>query len=353
MKSPRVHLVYEYGSDFRPHSSSYIRLIRPFSYPKVQSFIQVSQDLDYECQPVDLVIVDRLWRPDISADLSQALVERIRQNNARLIHYLDDNFFDLILENKGWPPPEFLPITEYFLQNAHGVVVSTPVLRERLLEYNPNILVLTNQLDERLLVKRTPEVENFRLNRNRLVIGYMGTFTHDEDFLIVLPALEAVINRHPGSIELQIIGAFRSDATRQAVANLPIRYLYPHPAEHEYPMFMPWFTGQVQWDIAIAPLKDTPFTRCKSDIKFLDYAAIGVTGIYSQSPAYSNSVHHRETGWLAENSSDAWEDALEALVNDSDLRLHIAQNANRHLHTERTLAQHATDWIDTVRQFLD
>jgi glycosyltransferase involved in cell wall biosynthesis len=112
---------------------------------------------------------------------------------------------------------------------------------------------------------------------------------------------------------------------------------------------MLWFTGHVHWDIAISPLQNTPFNNCKSDIKFLDYASIGTAGIYSQSPVYSSVVRSQHNGWLAENSSEAWEEALETLIQDTALRLKIAQNATRYLYRERTLAQRAIDWVNTIK----
>ena len=374
-KKPYIHVVYEYGVDYRPHSSPFLRLIRPFGYPRVQAYVDATLDIRYHGLPADsgggaadLVIVDRLWRPDVSLENVTALVDSIHQSGARLVYSLDDNFFDLVAENKGWPPREFLPIVAYLLRQAHGVMVSTEPLRQRLLEFNPNILTLPNQLDERLLVGRHPSQLTTDALRppsplspqgrgaggegRPLTIGYMGTFTHDEDLLMILPALQAVFRRHPGQLELQIVGVARSDETKAALQDLPVRYVYPRPEEHEYPMFMLWFTANVRWDIAISPLRDTPFTRCKSDIKFLDYAAIGAAGIYSRGPAYDSTVQHKETGWLAENDPAAWEEALETLLTDPDLRLHLAQSATRYLHTERTLAQRAPDWVEAVRGWM-
>ena len=39
------------------------------------------------------------------------------------------------------------------------------------------------------------------------------------------------------------------------------------------------FLGRL--DIGIAPLLPTEYNRCRSDVKYLEYAAKGVTGIYS------------------------------------------------------------------------
>jgi glycosyltransferase involved in cell wall biosynthesis len=347
-----VHVVYEYGIDLRPHSSPFLRLIRPFSHPRVQAHIDTTFDRDYNGESADVVIVDRLWRPDVTLPLVQELVKKIRLKRAKFAYSLDDNFFDLVLENKGWPPREFLPIVAFMLRQADCVLVSTPALRERLLEYNPNILVLPNQLDERLLVIQHPSEIRPLADHDHIVIGYMGTFTHDEDFLMILPALKAIHQRYPGRIEVQVVGVVRSDETKKELQELPVRYVYPRTEEHEYPLFMLWFTGHVHWDIAISPLLDTPFTRCKSDIKYLDYAAVGAAGIFSQSPAYSSTIHHKENGWVAENTPEAWEEALETLIRDSSLRLQIARNATHYLYSERILAQRAPDCIEAINKVL-
>jgi glycosyltransferase involved in cell wall biosynthesis len=351
-RHPHIHVVYEYGIDFRPHSSAFLRLIRPFSHPRVQAHIDTTFDTDYDGNPVDLVIVDRLWRPDVSVLLVQKLVDKIRQQKARFVYSLDDNFFDLALENKGYPPKEFLPIVAFMLRQADCVLVSTNALRDRLIDYNQNILLLPNQLDERLLVIRHPSEIHSPAIRDRIVIGYMGTFTHDGDFLSILPALKSINQHYPGLIEIQVIGVVHREETKMVLQELPVHYVYPRPEEHEYPLFMLWFTGHVHWDIAISPLRDTPFTRCKSDIKYLDYAAIGAAGIFSRSPAYTSTILQKENGWMVENTPEAWEDALETLIQDSSLRLQIARNATRYLYSERILAQRATDWVDTIYQAL-
>ncbi len=348
-KRPRVHVIYEYGQDYRPYSSSFLRLIRPLTHPMAQSHVDATFGLDYNGEPVDLVIIDRLWRYDVSLPLVQELVNRIRLKGIRIVYALDDNYFDLPFFEDSRPVSEILPVVSFLLHQADVVLVTTPALRQRLLEYNPNIHILPNQLDERLLVPRFPSDRDLRMDQKRIVIGYMGTFTHDRDFMLVLPALKSIHQRYPGQIEFQIVGVVNKEQTKQELQELPVRYVYPRHEEHEYPLFMLWFTGHIHWDIGISPVVNTPFNDCKSDIKFLDYASIGAAGIYSSSPAYSATVHHRQNGWLAENTPAAWEEALETLIYDPALRLNLIQDAGRYLYTQRTLAQRGTDWVALLK----
>ena len=180
----------------------------------------------------------------------------------------------------------------------------------------------------------------------------MGTPTHDDDLMMVLPALQAISKHHRDQIEVQIVGVIGRGLTHQTLKGLPMRSISLTSKQSEYPQFMAWFSSQVRWDIAIAPLRDTPFNRCKSDIKFLDYSAVGAAGIYSRVPAYEEAVRHQETGWLTENSINGWIEALEILVTDEQLRKKIGANGNRYLHGERILACCAAWWAEAIGTLL-
>jgi processive 1,2-diacylglycerol beta-glucosyltransferase len=373
----RIHILYEHGTDLRPFGSAYIRLLLPLTHPTLDGSLDVTHGLRYNGQDADAVIVDRLWRPDISLALAEGLVADVHRADARLIYALDDDFLDLPAEGKDWQPTkELLRVVEFFLSQADGVMVTTQGLVERLAGFNPNIVVVPHALDERLLsdwglpegqTRITPrrKVADFArtLFRHVLnpvrpshatpkVIGYMGTFTHDDDLVMVLPALHAACQRHEGGVEVQILGVVGRPDTLQAIKGLPVRIVGVRPGQSEYPSFMSWFSSHIRWDIAISPLTNTPFNRCKSDIKFLDYSAISAAGIYSRVPAYEASVRHLQTGWLTENDADAWVEALDELLSNDSLRIQMAQNATRYLYAERTLDKCAASWAKAIDGFL-
>ena len=354
MNRRRIHILYEYGTDLRPYGSAFIRLLRPLTYPTLRESLEITAGLRYEGQALDAVIMDRLWRPDTSPALAQSLVENVRRAGVRLIYALDDNFPDLPAESKDWQPTEeHLWVVQFFLREADGVLVPTQALRERFSGVNQNIVVIPNALDERLLIRRGPPNGRSLFSPGRKVIGYMGTMTHDDDLLMVLPALRAVWERHREEIEFQIVGGVGRGDTLQTLKTLPVRLVNPRPEETEYPLFMLWFSSRVRWDIAISPLKNTPFNQCKSDIKFLDYSAIGAAGIYSRVPAYESSVRHLQTGWLAGNDVGAWVEALEELLSNDRLRMQLAQNATQYLYAERILARCAHNWLKALENLLD
>ena len=368
MSRRRIHVVFEHGADMRPFGSACINLIQPLTHPSLGDDLEITFGPDYEGQSVDLVIVDRLWRPDITPALVAGLVERVRHAGAHLLYAVDDNFLDLPAEARDWQPNEDqMASLQLLLRAADGVQVTTQALRRRFADYNSKIYVIPVALDERLLPARRhdglaqlqvkarlrPALRPWHNpSRAETVIGYMGTFTHDDDLLMVLPALRSVCERHLGRVQIQLVGVAWRQETVQALEGLPVCRITVPEAAGEYPSFLQWFTSHMDWDIGIAPLCDTPFNRCKSELKFLDYAALGVAGIFSGMPVYESSVRHMETGWVAENEPSAWIEALEKLISNTALRLRMGFHASRYLYTNRVLAHCARARLQPIDSVL-
>lgn len=350
MRPIKIHILFEYGTDSRPHSSSYVRLLRPLRHPHLAKQVEVTSGPRYSGERVDLVIVDRLWRPDINPQLASDLVDEIERDGARLIYSIDDNLLDLAQERSDWPLPHHLQSINIFLERAQAVWVSTDQLKQRLADFHPRIFLVPNALDERLLVGSPGGNGNALSPRDQTVIGFMGTPSHDEDLRLILPALAQVLQRHAGGVAFRLIGGTSTPELLHEIAGIPARVILLDPDESEYPQFLLWFSSRVSWDIAIAPLRETPFTRCKSDIKFLDYSAIGAATLASKVPAYDSTVDPGRTGWLVENSVEAWVDALEEALADQEKRRTLSQNAYRYLITQRTLQYCAGRWWAAIEQ---
>lgn len=349
MNSLRVHVVYEYGSDSRPHGCAYIRLMLPLRHPSNAEALTVTAGENYE--RADVVMIDRRWRPRVTPAAAEALVSRARNDGACVIYSIDDNLLDLQLEGFNQQPltTEELMVVRYFAREADGIIVTTELLKERLSRLNPNIFVVPNALDENLWGGgRAAAAEVGRQQSSgRKVIGYMGTYTHDADLMMILQPLRAALRAHAGRVELQLIGAVADRAVLDAFDGLPVSVLGVGD-NGEYPAFARWMADNVRWDLAIAPLEENAFTRCKSDIKFLDYGAVGVPGIFSRGPVYGGTVKHLETGYLADNDTQSWAEAFERMLTDDALRRKIGAAAREYTFSTRTLRQRASEWRDAI-----
>ena len=349
MSIHKFHVLYEHGHDLIPFGSAQIRLLRPLTHPSLRKSFSVTFDHEYYGQSVDAVLIDRFWRPRINLNMAKSIVNDISKAGASFIYTVDDNFFDLATESLDWKlTDELLEIFKFFLRSADGVIVTTPILRDRLLEFSSRILVIPNSLDERLL--SDPGV--YKINRNTLNIGYMGTLTHDEDIQMIIPVIREIIDAYPGKTHFQILGGVRSDSILRLLEELRVEMIPLDPAFIPYEKFLHWFQSSINWDIGLGPLRDTSFTQCKSDIKFLDYGAAGIPGIYSRVPAYSNTVQHLETGYLVNNHLDDWLEGISRLIEDEGMRKKIARQANQYVLSQRTIKACASIWKESIKTIL-
>lgn len=352
MEPLHVHILYQHGPDGRPYGCSYIRLVQPLTHPLNRGAFRVTHGTNYA--GADVVILERTWKSGMTPAIAGALVDRVRKDRALLVYTIDDNLLDLgevvqLSDHRMATTAECMAV-RYLVRQADGVIVSTECLKDRLARMSAKIAVVPNALDERLFVHRRDESRAARTRHDQTIVGFMGTFTHDADIMLILQPLREVIRRYRGRLEFQIVGGVADRATLQPFEGLPVRVL-DVGRESEYPSFVRWMIEHLAWDLAIAPLEDNVFNRCKSDIKFLDYSALGIPGIYSRVPAYERTVRHLETGYLADNTPEAWLGGLERLLADEALRERLSMQAERYVRSHRMLEQCALAWQDAILAF--
>ncbi len=89
--------------------------------------------------------------------------------------------------------------------------------------------------------------------------------------------------------------------------------------------FTPWranvweYYANIDFDIGVIPLSGHPFNESKSHIKALEYAALGIPTIASDSAPSRDFVQDGVTGYLC-RTQDEWRARLRELVNDADAR---------------------------------
>jgi processive 1,2-diacylglycerol beta-glucosyltransferase len=341
MKKLSVHVLFEHGTDLKPYGIAHIRDILPLSHPANSDAIQLTYGLEYA--RADVVIVERTWKPGIDLAEAEKLVAQVRRDGSRLVFSIDDNLLDL-----EQIPLATRMVLRYFCREADGVLVSTAFLQERLSGLNKSIFVLPNAVDERLFGEAKALAATDDPSEKKIVIGYMGTFTHDSDLMMVYQPLNQVLRRYAGRLEFQLVGGVSNPAVLEAFKGLAFRVLRVPVEDVAYPNFVAWMKKNLDWDLAIAPLEDTRFNLAKSDIKFLDYSALGIPGIYSRVPSYSGTVRHLETGYLVENTPAAWEEALETMLAEDGLREQLAVNARNYVSSSRTLEHCAYQWKEAL-----
>ncbi len=101
-------------------------------------------------------------------------------------------------------------------------------------------------------------------------------------------------------------------------------------------------------DGALACLENSPFNLCKSNVKFREYGARGLAGIYSNIPVYADWVEHDRTGLLVENTETAWYASMAFLVENPETAREIGNNARACAEEKFTLERYAEAWMEQV-----
>lgn len=249
----------------------------------------------------------------------------------KIIIDLDDNYLDI---HESHPLYDKLKNTKRdkafistILSFADIITVSTEPLKERLIQHfkevykmEKTIIVLPNMND-----KKDWSFPISDKNTNKIVIGYAGSNSHQDDLRMVFPIIGKLLDKYPnlyfestgaiGNDSLWLFNGFSKSAMNKCDI-LPSTFTFK-----EYPEYL----AKQKWNIGICPLVDTSFTRCKSHIKWLEYSMCRIPTIASAVYPYSQVILDNETGILVKPNE--WEKALEYLIENETKRITLAEAA--------------------------
>jgi GT2 family glycosyltransferase len=352
--SPRTRgkliLLPSLRSDGLPAGSGFVRVLLPYRTEAICREWEVSQLRNSGILSLgsnDVVVAQR-DAGLIESDQIESWIAMVKKTGARLIYEIDDDLLNgAALQRRGFrgDVTDLHQRVLTFARGANVVTVSSEALLKKFSGLNSNTLFIPNALDAELWGLKEDETSGLRRSRSRaqsdrMIIGYVGTPTHDEDLAVVQRAVAELQERFPGRIELQVIGGFANP--KNAFGSV-----IPLPLANDYPSFARWLRRTVCWDIGLVPLVSNNFNANKSFLKFLECSALGMAIVCSDGPEYRRVVKHGETGLLVKNNHKDWLSALSDLVRRPDERARLANNAYQAVRSEHTL-DGASEHILTV-----
>ena len=266
------------------------------------------------------------------------VIDRMRRSGKPIVYETDDDFASIPdwhgkeehRENAEW--------IRRLLPDVALVTVSTDVLRARFAKDHPRVEVLPNCVNEALWPVHAP-VETGLRDPHLLYAGNRG---HWQDLATLEQVLRDALERHP---ELTVTVA---GVDQTALAGHPrVRMLPFNGNYHLYPARL----AALAISFAVVPLRDHPFNDAISPVKFLEFAALGIPGIFQDMAPY-RIVEDERTGLKAARDAAGWSRAIDRLVEDDALRQRLAENANRVAREEHLLSGHAHRWLDAWRSVL-
>ncbi len=270
------------------------------------------------------------------------VLKRARDEKKLVIYEVDD----LILEVPSWHVSRLAFIDVLFrilrgIVEADAVVTSTVQLQDYYSAFNPNTWLVPNFLDDALWPLRLPKT--LEDNEKPVVVGYMGGGSHLPDLEMIKPVIKRVMVKYGTQVKFRFWGV------------KPPADLLEHPKVEwigldmlNYAEFAKFFSSQ-DCDLFIAPLLDNTFNRSKSQIKFLEYSAMGIPGVYSRLEPYEGIIKDGENGLMA-TTQEEWEAALARLIEAPGLRSKIGLSAQETIRQKWLLSKNYSHWLEVYEQ---
>ena len=309
-----------------------IRLVAPLTACAEAGGHELRQRSFHDCAAADLEWADVLIVQRALSRRAWALQQAMRRSGGVVVHEIDD----LLTE-----------MPAHLVQAAH-VAAQLPWL-ERSLADADVVAVTTARLGQALSsrVKRWVVVPNHgagELTAPRLAGTAPTSLLFISSDRVPVAAVSAALQRLRAETlppwQVLAIGPVADDLVAQGVA-LKHQPLMPRD------QFARWLRS-LPGAVAVIPVGDTAFDRCKSAIKFFDHALAGVPVVCADRPPYSDAVRNAETGLLVADEPDGWAVALRRLLLDPSLGTGLARAAATEVLAHHRLAHSAAAWCDLL-----
>ena len=141
---------------------------------------------------------------------------------------------------------------------------------------------------------------------------------------IIKPALRLLSPKYKNRMSLYLMALHPDMAEFEDSFDV---HFVPHMPYKEFKKYL----GTDGFDIGLAPLNDTGFSKYKYFNKYIEYTLAGIPAIYSDCPLYRLVIQDGFNGVFTDNSAEGWCNAINLMIDNADLRKELIINAQQHL----------------------
>lgn len=202
------------------------------------------------------------------------------------------------------------------------LVVSTEYLAEVYGKFASDTRIVPNRLERDLWLPLLPE----RRTSARPRVGWAGGTAHEGDLQVIADVIAATANE----VDWIFMGMCPDNIRPY------LKEFHPFGNFNEYPARL----AALNLDIAVAPLEEIPFNRGKSNLRLLEYGALGIPVVCTDIDPYRNSPACRVS-----NRPRDWLEALRARIHDTDAADKEGEAMRKWVLEHFILEDHLDGWL--------
>lgn len=299
------------------HNKQTLLIISPGNIPTVE-IIKRSLDFLQKDYRIKIVLEHRLpmryifsgeykllFMRQCSPNL-QPLLKMMQQFNISYLYYLDDNFWEIKSDSplgELYQDETVKKTLTDFISGASCVITGSNYLKDYVKKFNKQVVYIKPAFSFDLIKNSQQHPKS-----NLIKILYSGSLYRDADFQFVIPALKKILNDYAGKIKIYFHG-YVPESLKNFSDVIYDENFYPYEdyIKKQY---------QENYSIGLAPLTPSLSNYSKTNLKYREYGACQIAGIYSAQPPYTDCVINNKTGLLVNATEQDWYQAIKLLIDN-------------------------------------
>jgi tetratricopeptide (TPR) repeat protein len=284
------------------------------------------------CLCADVLVLHLTWEPDLLP-----IVNERKRLGLATVFEISDNFLALpgsIHHELSFNQPISLATAFQLIRLSDAIQGVSDILVERFGFLHDCRVVFENQITQMGSIGET--------SKDEVVIGWGGSLGHTDDLRWIAPVIQAVLEDY-SNVSFAFMGNRRQyEEVFGSVSNRQSIYWEPGDLS-DYNKFLDGL------DIGLAPLMNTPFNICRSDVKFIEYASRGVVPVLSDIEPYKKHAIHGVNAFLFEDL-ESLRSILETLIKDASLRQSVREKAYSYVKSRRQEEERAAERVSFYQE---
>ncbi len=297
-------------------------------------------------QSHDIFVLPRVYAVDEEAAVGlAAFFALLRDFNKRVIYETDDDYTN---EHRVVVNGDAINVASW----TDAITVTTPFLADLMRKRTGRpVYVLPNCIDPALWKAGEPPARAEHL-QGKVIIGLTGSTTHYGDWIVLKDVLKPLLESNPHA-HLIVMG-FHPDYLN----DLPQTTYLPGLDYLRYTQVIR------TCDVILAPVDPADiFNKGKSPIKAVEGMGAkrtlenrfpaGAAVIATNNPIYQLAVKNGETGLLVEHTPQAWQEGLQALLTNAELRRKLQMKGYAWVYKHHDISREWAQWAKAYRRVLE